>query len=93
MNYKVKNKNIINRESESIEYIESEIISICESVLEVNEVMKTDNFFDMGGNSLKLFMLIHEINEKFSVYIAPDKFLSFDAIEDIVREIFLHVKN
>lgn len=45
--------------------LEERMIKIWKKVLMIDELLPTDSFFEVGGNSLKLISLIDKINEEF----------------------------
>lgn len=59
-----------------LNFLEKEILSIWEDVFGINLNLE-DDFFILGGNSLKAIQIISRINEKFKINISP-----FDIIKN-----------
>ena len=51
-------------QSESFTELHRQIISIWEGILKIKNIRSTDNFFDIGGNSLLAIRVINKIKEK-----------------------------
>jgi hypothetical protein len=49
--------------------LERSIVGIWEEVLEVRNIGATDNFFDLGGNSMLAGLVLSRCNEAFNVRI------------------------
>lgn len=58
------------------------LVSIWEKILEVNQVGITDNFFDLGGHSLKLMRLKNEYHERFNVKIELKDFFDKPTLQE-----------
>jgi amino acid adenylation domain-containing protein len=62
---------------------ESEIRIIWEKLLCINNIKTSDNFFDLGGNSLLAIKLSVEINKKFNLSLSPVDIFTYPSIKDI----------
>ncbi|WP_299210497.1 amino acid adenylation domain-containing protein [uncultured Dokdonia sp.] len=63
--YRTQDKQYVAPENE----IEEKIVAIWKTILQVDEVSALDNFFDLGGHSLKLMRLKNEYHTMFNVKI------------------------
>lgn len=71
--------------------IEQMLCDIWCSVLETNSISITDNFFDIGGNSLSALEISAELRKKFSsVSIDPEQLLELPSIAQLAK--FLEMK-
>ena len=66
---------------------ETELSAIWRSVLGVQHVGIADNFFEMGGNSLKVLRVVTRINEKFQTNIGIGDAYSSPTIEQLARTV------
>jgi amino acid adenylation domain-containing protein len=66
---------------------ESALVKIWQQVLERNQIGIRDNFFDLGGNSLKAIRILSRIREDFKVNFKIDELFNNLTIELIGREI------
>ena len=47
--------------------LEKELAVIWKKILEIGHIRNSDNFFEIGGNSLLAIKLIYRLNEKFNI--------------------------
>lgn len=76
--------------------IELQLVDIWKKVLGVKRVGVTDNFFDLGGHSLKLLALVKHINEEISRDFSIQQILENPTIELLAIELMntnIDVKN
>ena len=66
---------------------ETELSAIWRLVLGVQHIGITDNFFEMGGNSLKVLRVVTRINEKFHTNIGIGDAYSSQTIEQLARTV------
>jgi amino acid adenylation domain-containing protein len=64
-------------------HIEKSILAIWKKILEVDEISITDNFFDIGGNSLLAVKLSMEINSELNTNITPLHIFQNSTIKDL----------
>lgn len=74
------------REKPSTE-IEYELLEIWKEVLENDNIGITDNFFDVGGNSLSLILINNKINELLNEPISLMKLFEYPTIESFVASL------
>ncbi|WP_027392683.1 non-ribosomal peptide synthetase [Aquimarina latercula] len=55
---------------------EKELVRIWQEVLGIENIGVTDNFFGLGGHSLKMMILINKINQKFNIEITAGELYS-----------------
>ncbi|MDO6434621.1 amino acid adenylation domain-containing protein [Flavitalea sp. BT771] len=67
--------------------MEKWLVAVCQELLGKEEIGITDNFFEMGGHSLKLAQLISKIHTAFSVRISLSGMFSEPTIERIAGQI------
>ncbi|MFC4634981.1 amino acid adenylation domain-containing protein [Dokdonia ponticola] len=63
--YRTQDKHYVAPENE----VEEKLVTIWKTILQVDEVSALDNFFDLGGHSLKLMRLKNEYHTMFNVKI------------------------
>jgi acyl carrier protein len=66
---------------------EEELAAIWEDVLSVTSVSVADNFFDLGGHSLKAMKLLTRIHKTFNVKVTLEDLFIKATIEDMARDI------
>ncbi|WP_311083194.1 non-ribosomal peptide synthetase [Paenibacillus polymyxa] len=66
---------------------EDKLISICKEVLNVSDIGYNDNFFQMGGDSLKATVLLSRINKEFEVYIPLVQILHLQTIAQLAAHV------
>jgi tyrocidine synthetase III len=67
---------------------ESKLVSIWQELLGNKQIGIKDNFFDLGGHSLKMMQLITRINGSFSIRLNIQSIFSEPDIENISEQIF-----
>lgn len=65
--------------------IEETLLNIWQEVLNKKQIGINDNFFDAGGNSLKMFRLQHEIKKKFKIEIPMVLLFQHPTIDYLAR--------
>jgi len=69
--------------------IEEKLASIWRSILKVEDISTSDDFFDLGGTSLKSVRMVLEVDEAFGQdVLPPDQLFAgsrFDEIAAIIR--------
>lgn len=73
--------------------IEDKLISIWESVLSENKIGVNDNFFDLGGNSLKVIIVIAKIHKELNVDIPVAQYFKIPTIRELGEYIQNSVKD
>lgn len=71
------------KSDENLNAIQKKIACIWKKVLNSNKVMLNDNFFDVGGNSLKLFKLARYIERDFNIEMEPIQLMELSTIKKI----------
>lgn len=95
LNGKIDRKGLANVEGKILENdtayvapkneVEKKLVAIWEEVLKRNEVGVEDDFFDLGGHSLKLTLLINKIAKEFNVKIPFEKLFNYSVLKDQVN--------
>jgi amino acid adenylation domain-containing protein len=62
---------------------DKQLLHIFQAVLERSDISKTDNFFDVGGHSLKATKVLTRINEKFDINLDLKDFFMLPTIENL----------
>ncbi len=80
LDFKIKNRRLkvhqINKTENSnytsgnTEYIETKLLKIWKDTLKLNDIHIDDDFFELGGDSLKSMLLMHRINKEFNYDVA-----------------------
>ncbi len=65
--------------------IEIQLVQIWEQVLEKEQVGVTDNFFRLGGHSLKVIELLGEVSKQLGVEIAYSKLFEFPTVQKLAE--------
>ncbi len=75
--------------------IERKLVEIWAEVLKLdsNSIGVTDNFFDLGGQSLKLVFLANRIKETFKMSLSLISLTSLKNIQELAKEINIGVKS
>lgn len=66
---------------------EERIALACQEIFDVPVIGVTDNFFDMGGHSLKIAQLISWVNREYGVKLNMKSILNTPTIEDVAEQI------
>lgn len=69
------------------DFIEEQMVSIFEQVLEVEHVGIKDNFFELGGNSLKATRLINLVESEFNTRVLLKTFFMDPTVTGLARQI------
>ncbi|WP_264530612.1 non-ribosomal peptide synthetase [Flavobacterium sp. N502540] len=84
---------ITSLETEREEYVapdtttEKTLVKIWEDVLEIEKIGLRDNFFDLGGHSLKAVKMFNLINNEFEVKLAISDLFNNPTVESLANEI------
>lgn len=68
---------------------EKRLVTIWKDLLGVRHIGKKDNFFDLGGHSLKATILVTHIKSEFQVNLSVKSIFGNPTIEEMAREITL----
>ncbi|MFS8184445.1 amino acid adenylation domain-containing protein [Pseudovibrio denitrificans] len=68
--------------------LEAEIATIWEVVLKVDQIGRTDNFFDLGGHSLLATRLIHTLNKDLSLSLSLTDLIENPVLEDLAASAY-----
>ena len=80
----------VKRDTEYVEpenEIEARLIKLWEETLRVDNIGRNDNFFDLGGHSLKVIELVSKIHKEFDVEIKIRKIFELKTIKNIAQNI------
>lgn len=94
----VNNDSIIDRNVLSVNYvapttiIEEKLCDIVQSFLGYNKIGVLDNFFEIGGDSLKAMTLIKRVNKSFEIELNIQDFYSTPNIKEFSEQIELSIK-
>lgn len=72
---------------EQLTTTEEAIAQVWRSVLEINEVRKYDNFFDLGGDSLRAVLLISELETTLKLKVDPRIIYEFPLLNEFTKEV------
>ncbi len=67
--------------------VEAKILEVFQRNFEGVEIGVTDNFFEMGGDSLLALRIIVELSEAFGQHLPVDAFLTHPSIEQLARHL------
>lgn len=67
----------------SLEEVEDQLIGIWKEVLSINEVNPEQNFFDLGGDSIKAMTLARRIKKTFQIKVPIVKIFSYPNIKKL----------
>jgi acyl-CoA synthetase (AMP-forming)/AMP-acid ligase II/acyl carrier protein len=67
--------------------IEAKLVSIWEEVLGIEKVGITDDFFELGGQSIKVIKIIAQIKKVFNINIDMEKVFKYTTIKIFAQEI------
>ncbi|WP_369546632.1 amino acid adenylation domain-containing protein [Bacillus velezensis] len=67
--------------------VEKQLAEIWENILAISEPGIKDNFFDVGGHSLKVLQVIHQINDRMGIKMHYQAVYDFPTIETMARAI------
>lgn len=66
---------------------ERKLVDIIADILKADRVGRKDNFFDLGGHSLKAIQMVSRINNKFDIRISMKAIFNHPVIADLAVEI------
>ncbi len=66
---------------------EKQLLTIWQEVLQLNTISITNNFFDLGGHSLKAIQLLSKINQKNNIALTINDILQYSTIEKLAGRI------
>lgn len=69
----------INQETKPTSELESKLLAIWQSVLETNEVQVSDNFFEIGGDSIRTIQIIAKAQQQ-DIQLAPNHLFDHQSI-------------
>lgn len=73
--------------SKQVSDTEKKLIDIWKELLGTSNITPTDNFFDLGGNSLLTTQLISRLNDQYSISLKIKNVFQFSTIEGLARYI------
>ncbi|MFA0960205.1 amino acid adenylation domain-containing protein [Roseivirga sp. BDSF3-8] len=68
---------------------EKRMATIWEEVLDLDKVGITDNFFEIGGDSLKLMNIVWQIEDKYNIQVPVKDFYAMPTIKELAKVIDL----
>lgn len=77
-------KNIIN---ENLTEMEEKVITIWKTMLKKEQISKKDDFFDIGGHSLRILELIHQIKKVFQVELSYRDIFQNSIAEQLAKKL------
>jgi len=69
-------KKNVDESLDAYQNIITQLLKLWEELLKCSKVSETDNFFDLGGDSLTTVSLIRKVNQIFDITVPPRKMLS-----------------
>lgn len=72
-----------------VDETEQKVIDICKKILGIKNIKILDNFFEIGGDSLGLLLLITEIYNQFGIDISHSEAFRFKSL----KEFAMYIKN
>ncbi|PKV49525.1 amino acid adenylation domain-containing protein [Aquimarina sp. MAR_2010_214] len=74
--------------------VEERLVQILNEMLEKkkDEISVSDNFFDLGANSVKLIKILNTINKEFDMDLKPIMLFQYPNINDLVENVFYFKK-
>ncbi len=72
----------------SLEEVEDQLIGIWKEVLSINEVNPEQNFFDLGGDSIKAMTLARRIKKTFQIKVPIVKIFTYPTIEKLTKWVY-----
>ncbi len=73
----------VNEEEEALNQMESELAEMFADVLKLEKVGLRDNFFALGGHSLKVMRLMNQIEKKYGVRISIKEFFEHATVSEV----------
>jgi len=68
---------------------EAIILGIWQEILGREEISTKDNFFDLGGNSIKAIKILHKVNQKFLINLTIKNLFGNPTIENLATQVFI----
>ncbi|WP_394290337.1 condensation domain-containing protein, partial [Fusobacterium necrophorum] len=65
------------------QFNEKKILKFWKDVFKCSKIDKDEDFFSLGGDSLKMFRIISLIDEEYGVLISPQKFIEIGSIKNM----------
>lgn len=84
-----KNVNKINKSDVKVDVEQRKFLKIVKNILEVENISLEDNFYSLGGDSLKFISLMAEIEDNWEVSVLYNDLLRCNSLEDI----FIYLKS
>ncbi|QHI35406.1 Linear gramicidin synthase subunit D [Kordia antarctica] len=72
--------------------LEKTLVAIWKDVLELEEIGITDNFFKLGGHSIKAIKVIHKLSEELEVKINIKNIFTYPTIKSLAAQVALAKK-
>ncbi|MFT7036427.1 MAG: amino acid adenylation domain-containing protein, partial [Cyclobacteriaceae bacterium] len=72
--------------------VEEELLKIWRKILNREDVGVSDNFFNLGGHSLKAMRVLSEIHKTFGKKVPLSDFFAFPTIEDLLTQVLTKEK-
>lgn len=69
--------------------IERELLNLWNKAFKETITDKNEDFFSLGGDSLKMFKIISLINENYNIIISPQKFIEISSIKNMTDYIYI----
>jgi len=66
---------------------EERLVKIFEEILEVERIGVNDSFFDMGGNSLNVMILMSRIYDEFQISVPIKDMFEYQTVRELIRKI------
>ncbi|WP_338969044.1 amino acid adenylation domain-containing protein [Fusobacterium nucleatum] len=73
--------------------IERELLNLWNKAFKETITDKNEDFFSLGGDSLKMFKIISLINENYNIIISPQKFIEISSIKNMTDYIYKKSEN
>ena len=73
--------------------IERELLNLWNKAFKETITDKNEDFFSLGGDSLKMFKIISLINENYNIIISPQKFIEISSIKNMTDYIYIKSEN
>ncbi len=65
--------------------VPAQLAEIWQDILKVDKVFLEDNFFDLGGDSLKSVRIVYSIQQKLNMELSMSEVLRFPVLSDFIR--------
>jgi amino acid adenylation domain-containing protein len=66
-----------------LDEIDLKVLSICQEILEIDQISMDDNYFELGGNSLNSTVLVFQLRSRFNVNISISEIFQFNNLKEI----------